>query len=194
MTEETQLPDQALIDGFLNGDSQSFHDLMSRHQDRVFAICLRVLGDRDAAFDAVQETFLTVFRKVDRYKGKSAFSTWLYRVAMNTCYDQLRRRRRHEARPLEAAPEAPDPSYEDALEAVELRPDVEAALIGLPDEFRSAVVLVDLEDLSLQDAAEILAVPVGTVKSRVFRGRRLLAKSLGNLTTHQTHPIGENDA
>ena len=173
--------DTALIERYLRGDVSAFNDLMRSHEDRVFAICLRMLRDREAALDATQETFITVFRKVDRFSGHSAFSTWLYRVAVNTCYDQARRRGR---RPTEPLPEDGGPADEGtatALDSAELRPDLERALAGLPPDFRAAVVLCDAEGLALQTAAEILGVPVGTVKSRVFRGRRLLAEALGNL-------------
>lgn len=186
--------DQALLRRFLEGDREAFHDLMTRHEDRVFAICIRIMGTRDGALDAVQETFLTVFRKADRFSGRSAFGTWLYRVAVNTCYDQLRKTKRHRALPLEEAPMPTDVASSDAFAAAELRPEIEAALAALPDEFRAAIVLVDLEDVALSDAAAILEVPIGTIKSRVFRGRRLLADALGNLASPSEHPIGEHDA
>lgn len=173
--------DTALIERYLRGDVNAFNDLMRVHEDRVFAICLRMLRDREAALDATQETFITVFRKVDRFSGHSAFSTWLYRVAVNTCYDQARRRGRRLAEPLSQEEGPPDESTATALDAAELRPDLEAALARIPTEFRAAVVLCDAQGLSLQTAAEILGIPVGTVKSRVFRGRRLLAEALGNL-------------
>ena len=173
--------DAALVERYLAGDAAAFDELMRAHQDRVFGICLRMLRDREAALDATQETFITVFRKADRFAGRSAFSTWLYRVAVNTCYDSTRKAQRRRTEPL---PETADPADDTALDdlaAVEVRPDIEAALAGLPEEFRSAVVLSDLEGLALQTVADILDVPVGTVKSRVFRGRKLLAGVLGNL-------------
>jgi RNA polymerase sigma-70 factor (ECF subfamily) len=173
--------DTALIERYLQGDVDAFADLMRAHEDQVFAICLRMLRERQAALDATQDTFITVFRKVDRFAGHSAFSTWLYRVAVNTCYDHARRQGR---RPTEPLPEGMDPADRTSaadLEAAELRPDLEAALAALPADFRAAVVLCDAQGLALQTAAEILGVPVGTVKSRVFRGRRLLAEALGNL-------------
>jgi RNA polymerase sigma-70 factor (ECF subfamily) len=173
--------DAALIEEYLRGDVGAFEELMRAHEDRVFAVCLRMLRDRDAALDATQETFITVFRKVDRFAGHSAFSTWLYRVAVNTCYDQSRRRTRRQTSPMPEGRDPADLQAISALEAVELRPDVERALAALPAEYRAAVVLCDLEGLDMQTTAEILGVPVGTVKSRVFRGRRLLAESLGNL-------------
>jgi RNA polymerase sigma-70 factor (ECF subfamily) len=183
--------DVDLIQRYLAGDTGAFNQLMAAHEDRVFGICLRMLRDRDAALDATQETFLTVFRKADRYKAEAAFSTWLYRVAVNTCYDQLRRAKRAAA---DALPESHDPADvrpDDEYAAVELRPDINAALAQLSPEFRAAVVLVDLEGLSLETTANLLGTPVGTVKSRVFRGRKLLAQQLGNLNDPPQHPRNE---
>ncbi len=173
--------DYDLVQRFIGGDTSAFDELMAAHEDRVFGVCLRMLRDREAALDATQETFITVLRKADRFAGRSAFSTWLYRVAMNTCYDALRRRKRRQAVPLPEHHDPADPTTEDAFTATELRPDLEAALAHLPVEFRAAVVLVDVEGLAIADVGELLGVPVGTVKSRVFRGRRLLADALGNL-------------
>lgn len=184
--------DTALIERYLRGDVDAFSDLMRAHEDRVFGICLRLLRDREAALEATQETFITVFRKVDRFAGHSAFSTWLYRVAVNTCYDQARRTGRQATEPLPEGLDQADSRAQTALESVELRPDLEAALARLPAEFRSAVILCDAEGLSLQTVAEILGVPVGTVKSRVFRGRRLLAGVLGNLRPLPDHLSDEN--
>lgn len=193
MTDRADL-DAALVERYLRGEVAAFEELMKAHEDRVFAVCLRMLRDREAALDATQETFITVFRKADRFAGRSAFSTWLYRVAVNTCYDQSRRMRRHEADPLPEANDPADPSSEDDYRAAELRPDLHAALAALPGEFRSAVVLADIEGLALHTVAEILEVPVGTVKSRVFRGRKLLAESLGNLSGPSDTPIREANA
>lgn len=172
--------DAALVERYLRGDIAAFEELMRAHEDRVFAVCLRMLRDREAALDATQETFVTVFRKADRFAGRSAFGTWLYRVAVNTCYDHARRSRRHIAEPLPEGNDPADLASDDAFTSVELRPDLEAALAALPAEFRAAVVLADVEGLGLQTVAEALGVPVGTVKSRVFRGRKLLAEALGN--------------
>lgn len=165
------------------GDRPAFNELMRRHEERVFAVCLRVMRHREAALDATQDTFLTVFRKIGQFRGESAFSTWLYRVAMNTCYDHLRRARRRAADPLPEAHDPPDPSVDDDLEAVELRPDLTHALAALSADFRSAIVLVDVEGLPLSEVAQILEVAEGTIKSRLHRGRRQLAAILGNRDT-----------
>lgn len=186
--------DAALVERYLAGDHAAFDELMRAHQERVFGVCLRMLRDRDAALDAAQETFITVFRKADRFSGRSAFSTWLYRVAVNTCYDALRRQRRHQAEPLPETNDPADHQAVDPFDSAELRPDVEAALMAIPEEFRAAVVLSDLEGLSLQMVAEALDVPVGTVKSRVFRGRKLLAERLGNLGGPSDPHTGEHHA
>lgn len=186
--------DAGLVSSFLEGDRGAFDELMRVHEDRVFSVCLRILTDRDAALDAVQETFITVYRKAGQFSGASAFSTWLYRIAVNTCYDQLRRSRRHQAQPLGDTTDPADERSEDVLGSVELRPDLEQALASLAPEFRAAVVLSDLEGLPLQAVAEALDVPIGTVKSRVFRGRRLLAKYLRNLSGSSARQRGEHDA
>jgi RNA polymerase sigma-70 factor (ECF subfamily) len=172
-----------LLARVVGGDRQAFELVMRNHEDRVFSVCLRILGDRERALDATQDTFLTVFRKASQFEGRSAVGTWIYRIAVNSCYDQLRKTQR---RPTESLPEhvdPTDPSAEEAIESAALRPEIESALSQLPADFRNAVILSDLEGLPLPEVAEVLGVPVGTVKSRVFRGRRLLAQRLGNQTT-----------
>lgn len=183
--------DVELLNRYLQGDVDAFDELVRAHEDRVFGICLRMMRDREAALDAVQETFLTVFRKADRYEAKAAFSTWLYRVAVNTCYDQMRKAKRRRTDPMPEIADPADPRSGDEFDAVELRPDIESALQKVPVDFRSAVVLVDLQGLALEQAAGILDIPIGTVKSRVFRGRKVLAESLGNLRAGSRHPRDE---
>ena len=174
--------DSELLRRVAEGDHAAFTKLMSEHEDRVFSVTYRVLGDRDKALDATQETFLTVFRKASQFKGDSQFGTWVYRIAVNTCYDMLRKQKR---RKTDSLPEHHDPADPGALEEVEsagVRPELQRALSDLPEEFRAAVVLSDIEGLSMADVADALDIPVGTVKSRVFRGRRALAEMLGNQT------------
>jgi RNA polymerase sigma-70 factor (ECF subfamily) len=183
--------DRELIRRYLTGDVEAFDELVRAHEDRVFGVCLRMLQDRDAALDATQDVFLTVFRKADRYKEQAAFSTWLYRVAVNTCYDHLRRQKRKRTEALPEHFDPADPRGRDELDAVELRPDIEVALAALKPEFRSAVLLVDMEGMSLEGAADTLQVPVGTVKSRVFRARKQLADELGNFAPGPEHPRDE---
>lgn len=172
--------DTRLVTQVAGGDRHAFDELMRRHEDRVFSICLRIMRHREQALDATQDAFLTVFRKADQFRGDSSFSTWLYRVAVNTCYDHLRKAKRRPADPLPEQHDPPDRSAGDALEAAELRGHLTGALANLSEEFRAAVVLADVEGLALSDVADILQVAEGTVKSRLFRARRQLAEILGN--------------
>jgi len=175
--------DAELLARVVTGDREAFDTVMRLHEERVFSVCLRILGDRERALDATQDTFLTVFRKVRQFQGRSAIGTWIYRIAVNTCYDQIRRAKRRPIEPLPDHVEPSDPGAEQAIESAALRPDIEMALASLSPEFRNAVILADLEGLALPEVAEVLGIPVGTVKSRVFRGRRLLARQLGNQNT-----------
>lgn len=178
----TQVEDGDLLAQVRAGNRRAFDELMRRHEDRVFAVCLRILRNREAALDATQDTFLTVFRKADQFRGDSAFSTWIYRIAVNTCYDHLRKAKRRPTDPLPPTHDPADPAAEEAIDAVALRPDLSAALAAIPVEFRTAIVLVDVEGLALIDAAAVLEVAEGTIKSRLHRGRRQLAEILGNPT------------
>ncbi len=179
--------DIALVERYVGGDMDAFDQLVRTHRDRVFAVCLRMLKDREAALDATQDTFVTLFRKADRYRAEAAFTTWLYRVTMNVCYDHLRRSQRRRTEPLPESTDPADPTTEGRFASADVRPDIEDALGEIPPEFRAAIVLVDLQGLSLEMAADGLGVPVGTVKSRLFRGRRLLAQRLGNLKPGAEH-------
>ncbi|MEE8375041.1 MAG: sigma-70 family RNA polymerase sigma factor [Acidimicrobiia bacterium] len=181
MTKATE--DAVLLARVADGDHEAFTEIMKTHEDRVFSVCLRILGDREKALDATQETFLTAFRKAHQFEGKSTFGTWVYRIAVNTCYDQLRKQKRRPAEPMLEHLDPADPTAHEIVEAAALRPEIQEALASLPPEFRTAIVLSDIEGMSLPDAAQTLGVPVGTMKSRVFRGRRLLAQHLGNQNT-----------
>lgn len=174
-------PDAELLARYLAGDLESFDRLMVAHEGKVFAVCLRMLGDRDKALDAAQETFITVLRKAGSFQGRSAFTTWLYRIAVNACYDLLRKEGRRPVAPLPETFQPADPSALWKLEAAEARPAIERALAELPAEYAAVVTLSDLQDLSLQTVAEVLELPLGTVKSRLFRGRKQLARALQNL-------------
>jgi RNA polymerase sigma-70 factor (ECF subfamily) len=172
--------DAQLLARVVEGDHDAFTAIMRSHEDRVFSVCLRIMGSRDQALDATQETFLTTFRKASQFKGDSALGTWIYRIAVNTCYDQLRKQKRRKTDPMPEHLDPADYSAEDAVGAAGLRPEIRRALAAIPEDFRTDVILSDIEGMGLPDVAEILEIPVGTVKSRVFRGRRLLANELGN--------------
>ena len=176
----TAAKDAMLLARVADGDHEAFTEVMKTHEDRVFSVCLRIMGDREKALDATQETFLTAFRKAHQFEGKSKFGTWVYRIAVNTCYDQLRKQKRRPSEPMPDYFDPVDANAQEAVEAAGIRPELQEALSSLPPEFHSAIVLSDIEGMSLPETAETLGVPLGTVKSRVFRGRRLLAQHLGN--------------
>lgn len=177
--------DAALVAAAQAGDRAALEALLRRHQDRLYAVCRRLTGNDADAADACQDALIAIVRALPRFGGRAAFGTWAYRIATNAALDELRRRRRR-PEPAEAvgdgavgdgaAPEAgrgPGPTA-----AVDARLDLDAALAGLPPEFRAAVVLRDLCDLSYDEIAEVLDIPPGTVRSRIARGRAALADAL----------------
>jgi RNA polymerase sigma-70 factor (ECF subfamily) len=168
--------DEALLAAHLRGDPRAFGELVARHERRIYGLCLRILGNREDAEDATQEAFLAALRKAASFRRAAAFSTWLYRIAVNAATDQARRRLA--ALDPEDAGLAVAPGGELG-EVVASAVAVQTALAQVPEEFRVAVVLCDLYRVPYADAAQILEVPVGTVKSRVFRGRLALAEHLG---------------
>ena len=174
--------DEELVRRCRAGDTSAFGGLVERHQSRVYHLCLRIVGDPDEARDAAQDALIAGWRKLDQFRGDSAFTTWLHRVTVNACYDQLRKRRRQPMLHLAFEDERdhePGPSIPDHADAVATSAEVSAALQRVPDEFRAALVLADVEDLPYDEIATILGVAVGTVKSRVHRGRVALAGAMG---------------
>jgi RNA polymerase sigma-70 factor (ECF subfamily) len=174
-------PDAILLRRAREGDAAAFGGLVERHQTRVYAVCLRILADPDEARDASQEAFITAYRKLGQFRGDAAFTTWLHRIAVNACYDELRRAKRrprlHAVEPDDRAPEPGSPSPDPADEVAGTI-DVVRALAEIPEDFRVVLVLADVEDMAYDEIARVLEVPVGTVKSRVHRGRIALARAL----------------
>jgi RNA polymerase sigma-70 factor (ECF subfamily) len=170
--------DRALVDAAQGGDRAALDALLRRHHDRILSLCRRLTGNESDALDAAQEALIAIVRGLPRFDGRSAFTTWSYRVATNACRDERRRRSR---RAVPGLPEDQDglPRTGSApAPGIELLPDrlaVDAALADLPEEFRAAVVLRDLCDLEYADIADALGIPPGTVRSRIARGRSLLA-------------------
>jgi len=158
------------------GDRRALDALLRQHADLVHAVCRRIVVDPEDALDATQEAMVAIARGIGRFDGRSKLSTWVYRVATNAALDELRRRGR---RPLLAIDTPPEPAVGSGEAAVDARLDVDA-LERVPEEFRVAVVLRDLADLEYAEIATVLDVPVGTVKSRVSRGRAALRAELGN--------------
>ena len=176
--------DRALVAAAQAGDRGALDTLLRRHYDRIHAVCRRIAGSNRDADDAAQEAMISIVRGLPRFDGRAQFSTWAYRIATNAALDELRRRKRrpalHAVQDDREVPEAVDPLAERRITGVTDRLSIDAALDQLPDEFRAAVVLRDVADLDYAEIAEALGVPVGTVKSRIARGRSQLVTLLGN--------------
>jgi RNA polymerase sigma-70 factor (ECF subfamily) len=183
-------PDAELLRQHVDGDAEAFGELFRRHKDRLWAVALRTLGDPEEAADALQDGMLSAFRRAGDFRGESAVTTWLHRIVVNACLDRLRRRA---ARPtaLTGDDEALDmlaghAGVEDPGGASAIRLDIDAALRILPPPQRAAIVLVDMLGFSVTDAAEILDISPGTVKSRCARSRARLLPYLDHLRGNRT--------
>jgi RNA polymerase sigma-70 factor (ECF subfamily) len=168
--------DTWLLRAHAAGDPAAFNELVRRHRDRLWAVALRTLGDREDAADALQDALLSAFRAAANFRGDSAVTTWLHRIVVNACLDRIRRR---QARPTVPLPEtditpAPATDRDTVL-------DVRQALQQIPAEQRAALVLVDVQGYAVAEAAVMLGVAEGTIKSRCARGRARLALLLGHL-------------
>ncbi|MCD0452427.1 RNA polymerase sigma factor SigM [Actinocorallia sp. API 0066] len=177
------VPDKELLQRHAQGDPHAFAEIVTRHRDRMWAVALRTLGDPEEAADALQDAFLSAYRAAGRFRGDSAVTTWLHRIVVNACLDRIRRKA---VRPTVNLPDtdtldAVAPRTGDPTAAHEVTLDVTEALARLPFEQRAALVLVDMMGYSVEDAARVLDVPPGTVKSRCARGRARLAPHLRHL-------------
>ena len=167
------------------GDPDAFGELFLRHKDRLWAIAIRTLSDPEDAADALQDAMISAFRRADSFRGDSAVTTWLHRIVVNACLDKMRRR---SARPevsggddrLLDAIGAGDPSADPAAGS-EVSLEVMSALRQLPRDQQVALVLVDMLDYPVAEAAQLLGVAEGTVKSRCARGRARLLPKLAHL-------------
>jgi RNA polymerase sigma-70 factor (ECF subfamily) len=173
VAEHPDALDRALLERHVSGDSAAFSELVRRHQDRLWAVAIRTLGDREEAADAVQDALVSAYRAAGSFRGDAKVSTWLHRIVVNACLDRVRRQ---QARPTVPLPDDDrHPAAGDALANRELATDLGRALAVLPREQRLAVVLVDAQGYPVDEVARLLSVPVGTVKSRCSRGRARLA-------------------
>jgi RNA polymerase sigma-70 factor (ECF subfamily) len=179
---ESDGSDEELVRRYLEGDVQAFGTLVERHERRIYNLALRMTGREEDARDATQDAFLSALRKLKTFRGEAAFTTWMHRVTVNACYDLLRKRQRapllHERDDEDGPPHA-EPASPDHAGSVDLSIDVRQALLQVPTDFRAVLILCDVQDLAYEDAAAALGVPVGTVKSRLHRGRVALARALG---------------
>jgi RNA polymerase sigma-70 factor (ECF subfamily) len=175
-------PDKALLFLHAEGNPDAFSVLVRRHNDMMMAIALRTLGDPEEAADALQEALLSAYRAAGRFRGDASVITWLHRIVVNACLDRLRRRSIRPVVPMgdDATLDSVAPQNADSTSAYEMSLDVSEALQRIPYEQRAALILVDMMGYSIDDAAQVLEVPPGTIKSRCARGRARLAPLLGH--------------
>lgn len=189
-TEHASASDQDLLAAHVEGDPEAFAELVRRHRDRLWAVALRTMGNREDAADGLQDGLIAAYRRAGSFRGDSAVTTWLHRVVVNACLDRIRAAK---VRAADALPDDVDEhaargtlvasattETDPAVEAVaqERRQAVLAALRQLPAEQRAALVLVDMEGYPVAEVAQMLDCAAGTVKSRCARGRAKLASLL----------------
>jgi len=179
------LSDEDLLAAHVTGDREAFAELVRRHRDRLWAVAMRTLHDREEAADALQDALLKAYRSASGYRGEAAVTTWLHRIVVNACLDRVRRRQARPTVPLPGEsfedeghrrPEPASPSVDHDTHLV-----VRQALAQLPEEQRAALILVDVQGYPVAEVAVILGVAEGTVKSRCSRGRARLATMLSDL-------------
>ncbi len=185
--------DLDLVRAHAAGDPDAFSELVRRHRDRLWAVALRTLGDREEAADALQEAFISAFRAAASFRGDSAVTTWLHRIVVNACLDRVRRRATKPVVPLPEAGPGEPAEPRDAMGERDLKIAIDQALAQLPIEQRSAIVLVDVHGYSVAEAAVILDTAEGTVKSRCSRGRGRLAVLLAGLRNPDQRDDVESD-
>lgn len=195
-----------LIRQAAHGDLDSFNRLVLLYQNMVYNQAFRMIGEQESAEDAAQEAFIAAFRNIRSFRGGS-FKAWLLRIVTNLCYDELRRRKRRPTQPLEPLDDDneeietprwlsdPGESPEDEVERSYLSKAIQHCLQDLPVEFRSVVILVDIQGLDYAEASVALGKPLGTVKSRLARARVRLQECLrgfGELLPEIYRPLSEN--
>ena len=183
------MDEHALIQSALDGDLDAFNRLVLAYQDMLFNQAYRMMGEPQAAEDATQDAFIAAFRKLHTYRGGS-FRAWLLRIVTNLCYDELRRRKRRPTSPLEPLDQYdeeiespqwltdPGENPEETTERAELAEALQYCLDDLPPEFRSVVILVDIQGMDYAEASQAVGRPLGTVKSRLARARGRLRDCL----------------
>lgn len=190
--------DRDLIERHVAGDPDAFGELVRRHRDRLWSVALRTLGDREEAADAVQDALVSAFRAAHTFRGQSAVTTWLHRITVNACIDRARKVASRRSAPVADSERfegllEPHESAAAPAERDELQTELIHALSTLPVDQRAALVLVDMQGYPMAEAATMLGVPVGTVKSRCARGRARMLPLLAHLRSAGTSTPGDTD-
>lgn len=179
------------INAVLKGNQDAFEEIVTLFQHRLYHVCYRMLGSREEAEDIAQEAFVRAYINIHTYDQKRKFSTWLFRIATNLCIDRIRKKKPDyyldaevpgtEGLTMYSQIEAPDILPEEEVERMETQDRIQYEISQLSDRYRSVIVLRYLEELPLQEISDILELPLGTVKTRVHRGRAALKKQMGSL-------------
>jgi RNA polymerase sigma-70 factor (ECF subfamily) len=176
--EDVQLSDERIVERVRTGEAEAFGVLVKRWEGRVYRLALRLLGHPEDAREVTQETFLAAFRKLHQFRGRARFSSWLYRIALNCCYDRLRERR-VEPVPLEEADGlAVEEKVLGQIHKRQIAERVRRAVHALPVEMREVILLKEYEGLTFEQIAEVLDIPVSTAKTRLYAGLDHLRKRL----------------
>ena len=175
---QARLSDKELMERFLRGEIEGFNLLVENYKVRLFNLLYRLTGAREEAEDILQETFLRVYREKESYNFDYSFSTWIYTIALNLCRNLYRRKNRVRFTSLDTLLSQPDSSSENFGNKSRLSSILEKAIITLPLKYKKVFLLRDVDQLSYEDIALTLEIPIGTVKSRVNRARRILKKKL----------------
>ncbi|WP_054950951.1 RNA polymerase sigma factor SigW [Numidum massiliense] len=190
MQEENKL-EALLIQRAVDGDETAFIGIVEQYKDKIYYLSLRMLRSAQDAEEIAQETFLRVYKNLDRFDPQRKFSTWIYRIATNLCIDHIRKRKAHyslddsigddDGEDWYSRQESSEPTPEESLMSLELRTKVKDAIEELPAHYKAAIVLRYFHDMTLAEIGEVLSLPVSTVKTRVHRARESLRKVLGSL-------------
>lgn len=175
----------------LKGDKNAYSDIVSSYQQSLYYVCYRILGNQQEAEDVAQEAFVRAYINLHTFDTKRKFSTWLYRIATNLCIDRIRKKKPDyyldadvpgtEGLNMYSQISSDEPLPEEELEKMELKDRIHYEINRLPEKYRTVIILQYIEELPLQEISDILGIPLGTVKTRVHRGREALRKQLGDL-------------
>lgn len=175
----------------LKGDQNAYAEIVELYKDKVFQLCFRMLGNRHEAEDMAQEAFIRAYVNIASFNINLKFSTWLYRIATNLCIDRIRKKKPDYYLDAEVSGTDGLTMYsqipasttlpEDEVESIELQEIIQREITKLPEKYRSVIVLKYIEELSLNEISEILDMPLGTVKTRIHRGREALRHQLRNV-------------
>ena len=187
--------DRPIVEEVRAGDPRRYAVLVERHKDRALTLAVRVLGDRRDAEEAVQDAFVRAYRSLDRFRGDARFGTWLYRIVYNVCLSRAARRpdpgtadggREEEPEVLQI--EDDDPSALERMEEEEMREGLRRAMAALPEKFRTVLTLFYVQEMQYEEIAAVLALPVGTVKTHLFRARGHLRRALVQSRSEEVVP------